>query len=44
MYVPTFQKTLDFRMKELTAKGVGINRKRADSVTISDDSRLHVGE
>ena len=40
MYVPTFQKAIGFRMKELTSKGVGIHSKRADPVTEMDEHKL----
>ena len=40
MHVPTFQKAIAFRMKELTSKGVGIHSKRTDPVTEMDENKL----
>jgi hypothetical protein len=35
-----FGKSLDFRIKKLTAEGVGANRKQADHVIASDEDHM----
>jgi len=35
-----FRKSLDSRMKELAAAGVGTEKKRADPITVADEDRL----
>ncbi|CAC5405574.1 unnamed protein product [Mytilus coruscus] len=37
---PTFQKALDTRMKEVTAAGLGIHKKRADAISPQDEDTL----
>ena len=35
-----FRKTLDAKMKELTSKGIGIQKKRCDPVTEADETKM----